>query len=414
MKLFLVGGAVRDKLLGYPYHERDWVVIGATPEIMRKKGFTSVGKDFPVFLHPESKEEYALARTERKSGKGYTGFEFHTSSEISLEQDLARRDLTINAIAESEDGEIIDPFNGRQDIENKILRHVTDAFSEDPVRILRVARFAARYQHLGFRIADETLDLMKQMVANGEVDHLVAERVWQEFYKALHEKAPQEFVISLKQCNALAIIMPELDKLFGVPQPEKYHPEVDTGLHAILSLEQAASLSQDTEIRFASLIHDLGKGSTPKDILPRHIGHEVRGKELVNQFCERLKAPNPYRELATLVCEYHTHCHRAFELKAKTLLKLFESLDAFRRPERFQKFLVCCQADAQGRTGLERKPYKQKEYLEKILVEVKKITAKNFLTQGYKGKELGLKIREAQLAKITEVKDQYLNEVNAD
>ncbi len=406
MNFFLVGGAVRDKLLGYPYHERDWVVVGATPELMIEKGFSPVGKDFPVFLHPETKEEYALARTERKSGKGYTGFTFHTSSEISLEQDLARRDLTINAIAESDKGEIIDPYNGRKDLTNKVLRHVTNAFSEDPVRILRVARFAARYHHLGFTVATETLELMKSMVNKGEVDHLVPERVWQEFLKALKEKNPEEFILNLKLCDALEVIMPELDKLFGVPQPEKHHPEIDTGVHSVLSLKKATELSDDTEVRFATLVHDLGKGTTPQEEWPRHIAHEKRGIKLTKNFCSRLKIPNNYRDLALNVCEYHTHCHRAFELRSETILKLFESLDAFRRQERFFKFLICCQADAQGRTGLENQPYPQKEHLENIFNEVSKIKANDFLPLGYKGKLLGDKIREERLNTIKKMKKQ--------
>ena len=407
MNIFLVGGAVRDKLLGYPFHERDWVVVGSSPEHMLKEGYTQVGKDFPVFLHPDTKEEYALARTERKSGTGYTGFSFYAGKETTLEEDLARRDLTINAIAETEDGQIVDPYHGQADIKNKILRHVTDAFAEDPVRILRVARFMARYHHLGFSIAPETLELMQSIVESGEVDHLVPERVWQEFHKALSEPSPEQFVITLKECNALKIIMPEIEALFGVPQPELYHPEVDTGLHTILTLQQASKLCEKPLVRFGSLMHDLGKGLTSPEDYPSHKAHEKRGVKVVRTLCKRLKVPSQYRELAELVCEFHTHCHRALQLRAGTMLELFNHLDAFRRPERFYDFVVCCQADSQGRTGLQDKPYLQRDFIEKAFQSAQTIKAKDFLDQGFSGRELGQKINQGRIDKIQELKRAY-------
>ncbi|WP_028877051.1 multifunctional CCA addition/repair protein [Teredinibacter turnerae] len=400
MKIYLVGGAVRDQLLGYPHHERDWVVVGATPQQMLDAGFKPVGKDFPVFLHPETQEEYALARQERKTAPGYTGFAFHADETVTLEQDLLRRDLTINAIAMDEEGTIIDPYNGKRDIETRTLRHVSQAFCEDPVRILRIARFAARYHHLGFRIAPETLALMRDMVQAGEVDHLVAERVWKELSRALEEQHPAIFIQTLRECGALHRLMPELNALFGIPQPEAHHPEVDTGLHALLALERACELSSTPEVRFAALIHDLGKGVTPKHLWPSHHGHEQDGVALVEQLCNRLSTPNQFRELAVAVCAYHTHCHRAFELNAKTLLKTLLALDGLRRPERFQQFCLCCQADAQGRTGLENRPYPQAAYFLQALEEIQKVDAKMFVAQGKKGAEIGEAMYNARLQKI--------------
>ncbi|WNO08606.1 multifunctional CCA addition/repair protein [Teredinibacter sp. KSP-S5-2] len=412
MQIFLVGGAVRDKLLGYPYSEKDWVVVGATHQEMIEQGFTQVGKDFPVYLHPQTKDEYALARTERKTGNGYTGFQFNSDPTITLEEDLARRDLTINAIAETETGDIVDPYNGQRDIQNKILRHVSHAFTEDPVRILRVARFAARYAHLGFTLAEETRLLMEQMVLNGEVDHLVSERIWKELYRALSEPTPTQFIETLRSCHALKKIMPELDALFGVPQPEQHHPEIDTGVHALLSLKRAASLSDSTRIRFAALIHDLGKGTTPEETLPHHYGHEEEGVALVDHLCNRLSAPNEYRDLARICTRFHTHCHKAFELKPSTLLKVLEQTDAYRKPDRFEEFLICCQADAQGRTGKENTAYPQAEFLHRAYQVTSNINVKALLEQGITGKDLGEAIRRERLRQLKILK-QAENKPNA-
>lgn len=359
MQIFLVGGAVRDALLGLDVADRDWVIVGETPETMSTRGFTPVGKDFPVFLHPESHEEYALARTERKSGPGYAGFTFNTSPDVTLEEDLMRRDLTINAIAQAEDGTLVDPFDGKSDIESRTLRHVSPAFVEDPVRVLRVARFMARFAPLGFKVADETLALMREIVASGEVDHLVAERVWQEMEKALRARQPRAFIETLRDCNALARILPEVDALFGVPQPEKHHPEVDTGLHTLMVLDQATAMSEDIDTRFAALCHDLGKGNTPKEEWPRHHGHEDRGADLTAAMTERLRCPKRTRELAILAARWHTHVHRAAELRPATLADLLQALDPVRRPDRFEAFLQVCEADARGRLGLEKREYPQ-------------------------------------------------------
>ncbi|HSC76690.1 MAG TPA: multifunctional CCA addition/repair protein, partial [Pseudomonadales bacterium] len=339
MKTYLVGGAVRDKLLGLAIKERDWVVVGATPEQLLTLGYKPVGKDFPVFLHPETGEEYALARTERKTAPGYRGFVFHTDTNVTLEQDLYRRDLTINAIVQDEHEQLIDPYGGQIDLQQKILRHISPAFSEDPVRILRIARFAARFHHLGFHIANETLALMTQMVKNGEVDALVAERVWQECERALGEKNPQIFFDVLRQCGALAVIFPEVDALFGIPQPALHHPEIDTGIHTLMVVQQCALLTDDKHARFAALCHDLGKALTPISTLPRHIGHEQKSDAPVLALCQRLGVPNEYRDLALRVAVYHTHCHRALELRAATIVELFENIDLFRRPQRLEPFL---------------------------------------------------------------------------
>jgi len=363
MKTYLVGGAVRDSLLDYPVHEKDWVVVGATPQQMLDSGYQQVGKDFPVFLHPETKDEYALARTERKSGRGYTGFAVHCDPDVTLEEDLVRRDLTINAMAQDAQGNIIDPYNGQGDLANKVLRHVSDAFVEDPLRVLRTARFAARYAHLGFSVAPDTLALMSKIVQQDELAHLPAERIWVEMDKALGERNPEVFIEVLRVCGALAKLIPELDALCGVPQPEAHHPEIDSGVHTLMSLQQAVQLTDAGDVRFAVLLHDLGKGNTPTEELPRHIAHEVRGIKLVKTVCQRLKAPNQYRDLALKACEYHLLSHRALELRGKTLLKLLTATDALRRPERFEAFLLACEADARGRLGLEDKPYPQADYL---------------------------------------------------
>ena len=365
MQIYLVGGAVRDALLEYPFHERDWLVVGATVDEMLQQGYQQVGKDFPVFLHPQSKEEYALARTERKTAPGYQGFEVYASPEVTIEEDLSRRDLTINAIAQDEKGNIIDPYKGLEDLEKKYLRHVSSAFCEDPVRILRVARFAARYAHLGFKVADETMQLMVSMVQQGEVNALVPERVWQEMHKALSEQHPEVFFEVLRECGALQIILPEIDNLFGVPQPEQYHPEIDTGVHTLLVLQQAVLISHDVAMRFAALCHDLGKALTPKDKWPSHYGHEAAGVPLVKNLCQRLRIPNEYRELALITAEFHLHTHRALEMKESTLLKALERLDCVRKPERFEKFIQACTADIHGRPGFENEDYPQADYMRK-------------------------------------------------
>jgi len=359
MQVYLVGGAVRDAQLGIPHRERDWCVVGAAPAELEALGYQRVGKDFPVFLHPETKEEYALARTERKTAPGYHGFDVDCSPDVTIEEDLQRRDLTINAIAQSENGNLIDPWGGLRDIESRVLRHVSDAFIEDPVRILRVARFAARYNGLGFTIADETMQLMRRMVADGEVDALVPDRVWKETELALAGSNIRVFFEVLRECGALRVLFPEVDVLFGIPQPERWHPEIDTGLHVMMVLEQAESMSTDIEVRFAALTHDLGKGSTPRDLLPSHPGHELRGTRLIRDLAARLPVPRACRDLALLVAEYHTHVHRALELRPKTILNVLEKTDAFRRPDRFEQFLVTCEADARGRAGLENRRYEQ-------------------------------------------------------
>jgi tRNA nucleotidyltransferase (CCA-adding enzyme) len=404
MKTYLVGGAVRDELLDYPHKEKDWVVVGATPEEMLAAGFQQVGKDFPVFLHPETKEEYALARTERKTSPGYKGFDVHATPEVTLEQDLLRRDLTINAIAKDEAGEIIDPFNGLQDIHDRILRHVSPAFSEDPVRILRVARFAARYLHLGFIVADETMQLMKQMVADGEVDALVPERVWQEMEKALGERSPSRFIEVLRDCGALERILPELDRLFGVPQPEEHHPEVDTGIHTMMVLQQACRLSEDTEVRFAALMHDLGKGVTPESEWPNHIEHEARGADIVLDVCKRLRIPNEYRDLAERTARFHLHYHRALELKPSTVVKTLEQLDAFRKPQRFEKFLLASEADARGRPGHENNTFPQGRFFRKAYEEACKVDVSSLVEQGYNNRALAEKIREERVRLVSAIK----------
>jgi tRNA nucleotidyltransferase (CCA-adding enzyme) len=407
MKTYLVGGAVRDELLGYPYHEKDWVVVGATADEMTTAGYQQVGKDFPVFLHPDTKEEYALARTERKTAAGYRGFNVHASPDVTLEEDLIRRDLTINAIAKDENGAITDPYNGVKDIDDKVLRHVSTAFSEDPVRILRVARFLARYAHLGFTVAEDTMTLMKNMVNAGEVDALVPERVWQEMQKALSERTPVAFITTLRDCGALQIILPELDCLFGVPQPEEHHPEIDTGIHTLMVLEQACLLSDDSDVRFAALMHDLGKGTTPKTEWPRHIEHESRGADIVKQVCQRLRIPNEFRDLAERTARFHLHYHRALELKPATVVKTLERLDAYRKPERFEKFLLASEADARGRPGFEDKEYPQGNFFRQALTCSKDINIQELRAQGYENLKLANKIRDARIDAVTELKARF-------
>ena len=400
MQIYLVGGAVRDALLNIPIKDKDWVVVGSTPEELINLGYSQVGADFPVFLHPKTKEEHALARTERKSGSGYQGFICDFSPDISLEDDLLRRDLTINAMAQDDDGSIVDPYNGQQDIENKKLRHVSKAFAEDPLRVLRVARFAARFAHLGFTIADETIELMREIASSGELAHLTAERVWQETERALGESQPWVYFEALRECNALEIIFPELDHLFGIPQPEKHHPEIDCGIHTLMVLEQASQLSSDINIRWASLLHDLGKGLTREDILPSHHGHEQSGEQLVIELNQRLKTPNEFKDLSRLVCVYHTHVHRAFELKPQTLLKFFNKIDLWRKPERLQQILLACKADSRGRTGFEKVEYNQVEYITEIAEACLSVTAKQFVEQGIKGKAIGEAIAQERLKVI--------------
>jgi tRNA nucleotidyltransferase (CCA-adding enzyme) len=370
MEIYPVGGAVRDKLLGIPVKDRDWVVVAGNPELLLQQGFTQVGKDFPVFLHPETKEEYALARTERKTAPGYSGFEFDTSQEVTLEQDLMRRDLTINAMAESESGEIVDPYNGREDIKKRMLRHVSPAFSEDPLRVLRVAKFAARFADLGFTVAEETTALMREIVQSGELEHLVKERVWQEFEEALGSENPRVFIEVLRSCGALQALLPEVEVLFGIPQPEKYHPEIDTGVHTLMCLDQAASLSNDAVVRYATLIHDVGKGVTDSSKWPAHLGHEMLGLKPQKEIAARLHVPKEFAQLAAIVCEHHTKLHRVEELRPVTLLRLLEQLDVFRRPERLEKFLTVCEADAKGRLGLEDQPYAQRQYLMSLVSSI--------------------------------------------
>lgn len=379
MKIYLVGGAVRDNLLGFSNSDRDWVVVGATVEEMLALGYAQVGKDFPVFLHPQSKEEYALARTERKTAPGYTGFAMTADPSVTLEQDLQRRDLTINAIAKDEDGQLIDPYGGIKDIEQRVLRHVSSAFTEDPLRVLRVARFAARYAPLGFEIAPETMALMRSLSASGELQHLVAERIWQETEKALNTSAPVVFFRTLRACGALRTIMPELDNLYGVPQSPEYHPEVDTGEHVMMCVEQATRLSDDPVVRFATLLHDLGKAVTPKSNWPHHYGHEKLGKPLIERLCTRLRIPKKYCAMAKLVSEYHTHCHRALELRPTTLLRLLEALDAFRRPMQVEQFLLACEADARGRTGFEERDYPQADHVRLALKAARSVDISSLL-----------------------------------
>ncbi len=399
----LVGGAVRDRLLGLPVKDRDWVVTGATPELMKARGFRPVGKDFPVFLHPQTHEEYALARTERKTARGYHGFQFHASPDVTLEEDLLRRDLTINALAEDADGNIIDYHSGQSDLQARLLRHVSPAFSEDPVRILRVARFAARFAEQGFSIAPETLQLMQDMVQQGEVDSLVPERVWQETVRALAENTPARFFETLRACGALKVLFPEIDCLFGIPQPAQHHPEIDTGLHTLLVLQRAAELSAESEVRFAALVHDLGKGLTPPELLPSHPAHEKNGITPVIALCERYRVPNTFRQLALLAAEYHLHFHRALELTPKKLLKVLEATDAFRKPERFQQLLLTCMADSQGRTGFERRPYPQADLLAHLLAVCQQVDVQAIIRQGFTGSHIK---EELHRQRITLIKQQ--------
>ena len=397
MKTYRVGGCVRDRLLNVPFSDIDWVVTGASVVQMQAAGYKPVGKDFPVFLHPESKQEYALARSERKTSPGYHGFEFNTDPGITIEEDLLRRDLTINAMAEDEDGTIIDPYDGQKDLEARLLRHVSPAFAEDPVRVLRVARFAARFHRLGFKLADETVDLIRQMGESGELGSLVAERVWTEMSRALDEPNPAVFFHSLRKCSVLQILFPEIDNLFGVPQTEKYHPEIDTGMHVMMCLQKSAELGHDNETRLAVLMHDLGKATTPANVLPSHHGHEQRGVKLVKAFCKRWKIPKAHTELALITTEFHTHVHRALELKATTILKLFTSVDIYRKHARFNKMLNACLADARGRTNFENVAYPQAAYLERLGNLLIHANLSEIKQRGLQGKDFGDAVRDYRL-----------------
>lgn len=410
MKKFLVGGAVRDRLLGFPVKERDWVVVGETPESMVEQGFRPVGKDFPVFLHPETQEEYALARTERKTAPGYRGFAVHAAPDVTLEQDLLRRDLTINAMAEDAEGRLIDPFGGRRDLEARLLRHVSPAFSEDPVRILRTARFAARYAHLGFRVAGDTCALMGRMVESGEVDALVAERVWSELVRALSEPTPSAFFEVLRGCGALARIFPEIEALFGVPQPVRHHPEIDTGVHVLLALAQAVRLSDSPLVRFAVLTHDLGKGMTPKEHWPHHHCHETLGLPLLERFCERLRAPNEYKKLALKVMRYHPRCHRALALRPATLVDTLMGLEALKRENSLELFLLACEADARGRAGIEQRPYPEASLFRAARVAAFAVTADAVVARGFEGAKIGEELRRLRIEAVAKMRKEFRKE----
>lgn len=387
MKIYLVGGAVRDQHMGLPIKERDWVVVGATPNELKSKGFQQVGKDFPVFLHPKTREEYALARTEKKKGTGYYGFTCDFNPEVSLDEDLARRDLTINAMALDDKGKLIDPYHGLHDLKKQVLRHVSPAFVEDPVRVLRIARFAARYHHLGFTIANETRQLMYEMVKEGELNHLVPERVWQEWFKSLSEKNPDVFLTALRSCGALEVILPEINRLYGIPNPRRYHAEVDSGVHTIMVLQAAAESSSEELIRFAAAVHDLGKGITPMKIWPSHYGHEERGISIITKLCERLRIPAEFRKFAEMVSKHHINVHRVYELRAQTIVKILDQADAFRRPHLFEKMVMVCEADAKGK-GSPQAVYPQREFWLSLLRECSKITAREVIEQGYHGEEI--------------------------
>ncbi|MBD9354611.1 multifunctional CCA addition/repair protein [Methylomonas albis] len=407
MKTYLVGGAVRDRLLDYPVKERDWLVVGETADSMLAAGFRPVGKDFPVFLHPGNHEEYALARTERKTAPGYKGFAVHADSDVTLEEDLLRRDLTVNAMAMDANGELFDPFHGRRDLENRILRHVSPAFSEDPVRILRVARFAARYAHLGFIVAEETQALMREMVLAGETDFLVAERVWAELHKALLERSPAAFFQVLRDCGALRVIFPEVDALFGVPQPEKHHPEIDTGVHVLMVLAQATRLSEKAEVRLAALLHDLGKALTPSQHWPSHHGHEQKGLPVLAKLCQRLRVPNSFKLLCVQVMQYHTHCHRALELRADTLIDMLQAIGAFKPDSRLDEFLQACEADARGRTGFEDRPYPQADYIRSAAMVAATVDTSAVLLKGLQGPQIGIAIHKLRVQAVSDYKQGY-------
>ncbi|MBQ4782082.1 multifunctional CCA addition/repair protein [Pectobacterium versatile] len=406
MKIYLVGGAVRDSLLGLPVTEKDWVVVGATPENLLAQGYQQVGKDFPVFLHPVSRDEYALARTERKSGKGYTGFVCHAAPDVTLEQDLLRRDLTINAIARTERGDLIDPYHGRRDLESRVLRHVSEAFSEDPLRVLRVARFAARFAHLGFQIAEETMALMQKMTHEGELAYLTPERVWKETEKALGTSSPDVYFQVLRDCGALAVLFPEIDNLYGVPAPAKWHPEIDTGIHTMMTVAMAARLSPEIDVRFATLCHDLGKGLTPPELWPRHHGHGPAGVKLVEALCQRLRVPNPIRDLAKLVAEYHDLVHTVQVLQPKTLLKLFDAIDVWRKPQRLEQLALTSEADARGRAGFEENPYPQGDYLREAFRVASQVSSADVVADGFKGIDVRNELARRRIHALADWKAQ--------
>ncbi len=404
MEIYLVGGAVRDSLLNLEVTERDWVVVGATPEQLIAQGYQQVGKDFPVFIHPVSHEEYALARTERKSGRGYTGFACHATPEVTLTEDLLRRDLTINAMALCPDGQLFDPYHGFQDLKDRVLRHISQAFSEDPLRLLRVARFAAHFAHLGFSIAAETLTLMHAMVAGGELSAIAPERVWKETEKALLSQHPQTYFQVLRDCGALRVLFPELDLLFGVPAPEKWHPEIDTGIHTLMTLAIAARISQQLDIRFAALCHDLGKGLTPKEDWPHHHGHGPAGVKVVEQLCLRLRVPNFVRDLAKLVAEHHDLIHNVNKLQPKTLLKLFDTIDVWRKPGRLEQMIATSEADARGRTGFENTLYPQGNYLRQAWSIAKNVSVQEVIATGVQGSAISDVLQQRRLHALTEWK----------
>jgi tRNA nucleotidyltransferase (CCA-adding enzyme) len=402
VKIYLVGGAVRDQLLGLAVKDRDYLVVGSTPEQLLAQGYQSVGKDFPVFLHPKTKQEYALARTERKQGQGYTGFACYFAPDVTLEQDLLRRDLTINAMAQDEQtGEIFDPYGGQQDLQQRQLRHVSAAFIEDPLRVLRVARFYARFYPLGFTVAAETKLLLQQLVQQGELQHLTAERVWQETARALQEATPAAYFELLQDVGALDVLMPELAKLWGIPNPPKWHPEIDTGIHSMLVLRQAALLSDRLDVRFAALCHDIGKGETPVEHWPSHHGHETLGLPRINELCQRLRIPNDCKDLALLASEYHQLIHKAFELRPVTLQKLFDGIDLWRKPERLELLLTCCMADLRGRTGFEQADYPQADYLRTLATAARRVDIKSLVAQGHQGEAMRSAVAAARLQAIT-------------
>ncbi|GIU21567.1 multifunctional CCA protein [Shewanella colwelliana] len=404
MKIYLVGGAVRDQLLQLPIKDRDFMVVGSTPQEMLQLGYKQVGKDFPVFLHPKTQQEYALARTERKTAAGYGGFSCYAAPDVTIEEDLLRRDLTINAIAQDDAGNLVDPYGGQRDIERRQLRHVSDAFVEDPLRVLRVARFAARFHHLGFSVAPETLTLMQTIAASGELQALTPERVFLELDKALSCQSPQVFIEVLRQCHALPILFPEIEALFGVPQPEKWHPEIDTGTHTLMVLEQSAALSSSNAVRFAALVHDLGKALSPKESLPKHHGHGQKGLAPIKALCERIRVPNEYRDLALLVSDLHQNIHQAFELRPETIIKQFDKADLWRKPERLAQILLACEADMKGRTGFEAQDYPQANYLTSCFNAAKNIDIKPIIASGFKGADIKTELQRQRIEVVAECK----------